>query len=71
VAGKKTSTLLTVRQLQPPDFIGCKIIENDDSAWLQLWSKYIADVGFNCLAIHHPLEEPWRNQVVLCQARDE
>ena len=49
----------------------CQIIEYDHGARRDLGDQHLADVCGKGGTVHRPLDDPWRDQCVLCQARDQ
>lgn len=51
--------------------MGGQVIENDDGAGVDLGDQHFADVGGKGRAIHRALDDPWRDQRILCQPCDQ
>ena len=51
--------------------VGRQVIESGDSAGRDLGDQHFADVGGEGGAIHCALDDPWRDQCVLCQASNQ
>ncbi len=51
--------------------VGRQVVEDDAGAEGDLGDQYFADVGGKGRAVHRALDEPWSDQGILCQARDQ
>lgn len=52
-------------------FVGCKVVQKHDRAWLQDRGKLGADVSLKSRTIHGPFDHPGRNQAFRRQASNE
>ena len=48
-----------------------QVVANDDNFGLQLWSGNASDIDLKGLTIHRALDNPRRDQMVVCQNNDE
>ncbi len=47
------------------------VFPTNDGAGGDLWDEHLADVGGKSRAVHCALDDPWRDQGILRQARDQ
>lgn len=51
--------------------MGCQIVQDDNGAWLDLRNEHFSDVGGEGRTVHWPLDDPWCDQCVLGQPRNQ
>ncbi len=51
--------------------MGRQIVQDDNGAWPDLWNDHFADVGGEGRTIHCTLDDPWCDQCVWGQARNQ